>query len=160
VQLLHALVIDDDAAVCEVIAEALGEAFEVSRAHTADTARPLLLAQLAPDLVIADARMAGTLPLTLAEEASQRCPVLIVTGDHLVADALEQSGLDVLRKPFRLTDLLVRANETVFASRRARAELREGTIRLRESTLRFEKARARLAENVRLFRALQMKADT
>jgi len=103
----HVLIVDDEAEICRTVKVALERdgAFRVSFALNAREAIPLL-EEPPPDLVIIDPILPGIAGMELAELAlGRRIAVLLTTGDGDRAQALQQDGWMVLRKPFDLVTL-------------------------------------------------------
>ncbi|HYE92962.1 MAG TPA: response regulator [Terriglobales bacterium] len=109
----YILVVDDEAAVADVVADALrrdGHRTEVA----SDGARALQILALAPfDLIVSDTKMPGMDGEGLYEEVGRRFPALrdrivFVTGDVLSAEKrafLERTGAPFLTKPCDLGEL-------------------------------------------------------
>ncbi|MBO9389926.1 MAG: response regulator [Roseiflexus sp.] len=108
------LVVDDEAAVTELIARLLREQqCIVDMCH--DGAQALdLLSRVAYDLIICDVRMPGMSGNELFIELKQRAPhlarrVLFISGDtasHSTRDFFERSGVGYIEKPFTAAELI------------------------------------------------------
>jgi len=109
----HILVLDDDPAVRQLIAEYLGEnEVRVSTAATSAEMMPTL-AEQAIDLIVLDLRLAGEDGMQLARKLREdsTIPIIIVTGKQDEADrvmGLELGADDYVTKPFSPRELLAR----------------------------------------------------
>ncbi|CAJ0860411.1 Transcriptional regulatory protein OmpR [Ralstonia sp. LMG 32965] len=109
----HVLVVDDDAAIRELVAGYLGEnEFRVSGASSGKEMSDAL-ERFAIDLVILDLRMPGEDGVQIAHELREQStlPIIIVSGKRDEADrvmALELGADDYLTKPFSPRELLAR----------------------------------------------------
>jgi len=136
----HVLVVDDDSAMREMIAEYLaGEAFQVS-AVADGSAMKRVLAEKPVDLVVLDVRLADEDGLELMRgRESADVPVIVVTGhrreetDRIVG--LELGADDYMTKPLSLRELLARI----------RAVLRRVETGTRQSRQREKRVRYRFA---------------
>lgn len=117
----RALVVEDEAALGQAVADALSDAgFVVDRASNGEEALSLIERQ-AYDLAICDLKMPKLDGPSLFRRLAASHPVLskhmvFVTGDVAGTDAerfLEECGCRWLAKPFRLRDLVRVARETV-----------------------------------------------
>jgi CheY-like chemotaxis protein len=117
----RALVVEDEAALGQAVADALTDAgFVVDRAANGEDALTLISGQ-AYDLVICDLKMPKLDGPSLHRRLVDARPALarrmvFVTGDVAGTEAerfLEESGCRWLAKPFRLRDLVRVARETV-----------------------------------------------
>lgn len=106
------LVVDDDAAVCWAIEQALaGEGYEVKVVAEAGAARRSI-ARHRPDLALVDIRMPGEDGLSLLADLRRRyphLPVVIMTGHGTMETAIEAvaaGAFDYLPKPLDLDQLL------------------------------------------------------
>jgi two-component system OmpR family response regulator len=76
------------------------------------------------DVVVIDVLLRGESGLDLAREAaSYGCGVVLTTGDHRHAAAIEASGHKFILKPYRL-EALVETVETALAEVRARCQVK------------------------------------
>ena len=67
-----------------------------------------------PDLLILDAVMPGRQGFRLATDAAQRgIPIMMMTGEPVMNEMLDQLGWSHLRKPFRLPELLAETRRTL-----------------------------------------------
>ena len=115
------LVVEDEAALAQAVADALGDAgFVVDRASNGEEALEWIERQ-AYDLVICDLKMPrldgpALFKLLAVTHPALSKHIVFVTGDVAGTDAerfLEESGCRWLAKPFRLRDLVRVARETV-----------------------------------------------
>jgi two-component system OmpR family response regulator len=115
---LHILVVDDDADVLAVLVEMLRvSGFTVTAADSGVAMREILAdkkAFLAVDAVVLDCLLPGEPSAQLALHAKDlRLPVVMVSGSIESMTFAEEHGLQLLRKPFRRTDLLAAINEAI-----------------------------------------------
>ncbi len=106
------LVIEDDDALCESIADVLRfTGYEVETARDADGALQLLRDEPAPDAILLDMVLRTTTAEQLLEDIDARSyphpPVVLMTG-MIQQAALAPHGEPVLLKPFGIEDLLAR----------------------------------------------------
>ncbi len=103
---MRILVVEDMPEISDIIAEILTDGgHKVVRAEDAETGRTALLTGQY-DAVICDVHLPNGSGLNVAEAALQEdTPVLLCTGDHLLADSLSHAGIPHLCKPFELTAL-------------------------------------------------------
>lgn len=126
----HILVVEDSVEVLELAREILEEVgYRVTTAETGDQALATF-ETFAPgtlDLVFTDLIMPGGINgIVLAAEIQRRdpdVPILMTTGynEELVAEGPARSGLDVLGKPYRRSDLLDRVRQALNRGSRTRA---------------------------------------
>jgi two-component system, OmpR family, response regulator len=111
----HILIVDDNAAVCDVIRLLLEDnGFRVSVAGGGTEMRRIIAGQSPIDLVILDATLAGERGASLASHARELAiPVIMMTGDPESRHSVETSGLPFLFKPFHMADLLKLVSETL-----------------------------------------------
>ena len=100
------LVVEDDAAVRDVLVEFLGEqCHEILATASAAEARDTMAAR-SVELVIADCVLYGEQGEALAQyAAASGVPAILITGDRARLMAAREMGLVVLWKPFRLAEL-------------------------------------------------------
>jgi DNA-binding response OmpR family regulator len=109
----HLLVVDDDAAVCALVAEYLSRNdFRVTAVGTGREMQEVLAAE-AIDLIVLDLKLRGEDGLQLARRLreSSKIPIIIVTGRLEEADrvmGLELGADDYVTKPFSPRELLAR----------------------------------------------------
>lgn len=107
------LVVDDDAALRETLADFLTlEGYAIREAANVSEARAAIAA-LAPDLLLLDINMPGGDGLTFAAEirAHATTPIIMLSGKGSMVDrvvGLEVGADDYLPKPFELRELLAR----------------------------------------------------
>jgi DNA-binding response OmpR family regulator len=109
----HVLVIDDDPAMRQLIADYLGE--NDVRVTTVATGEEMsrVLAEQAIDVIVLDLRLAGEDGMDLAKKvrAESTIPIIMVTGKKDEADrvmGLELGADDYITKPFSPRELLAR----------------------------------------------------
>ena len=105
----HVLVVDDDASVCRMVADALRQyGFQVTTASSVLDALEAVENER-PNLVILDIRMpvltGGDFAYVLKRH-SVTLPVVVMTGEHDASHWADEIGaVGFLRKPFKLTEL-------------------------------------------------------
>jgi putative nucleotidyltransferase with HDIG domain len=124
---VRVLVVDDDAAVRDVISALLTEeGYDVQLAANADVALRVV-AESSPELVLSDVKMPEKDGLWLLDEMQRLYPdsaVLMLTGygdTETAVECLRRGAMDYLLKPPRLLDL-VRAIERALSRRRSNLE--------------------------------------
>ena len=122
---MHALIIEDDAAIADFIARGLREAgFAVDLAPSGDAGLEAALAG-DPDVAIVDLMLPGLDGLSVIDELRKRgrtTPVLILSARRSVDDrvrGLQAGGDDYLTKPFAFAELLARVQALVRRATRA-----------------------------------------
>ncbi len=111
----HVLVVDDRPDICAVVQMALeeGGAYRVSSATEVWEALSFLDRD-PPDLLILDAVMPGRHGFRLATDAAERgIPIMMMTGEPVMNDMLDELGWSHLRKPFHLRQLLAETRRTL-----------------------------------------------
>jgi DNA-binding response OmpR family regulator len=113
----HILVVDDNAAVRDVIVDTLQEQnFRVSAVSSGTMMRDFVETGDTVDCVILDALMPGEASASLALHLKERgIPVLMMSGSPEAMKYAMDNGLQLLRKPFRLQELFSAVN-TALAS--------------------------------------------
>src|SRR5277367_4778650 len=113
--LTHILIVDDNAAVCDVIRLLLEEnGFLVSIAGGGAAMRWAVAAQPPVDLIILDATLGDEPGVSLASHAfAKAIPVIMMTGDPESRDNVEASGLPFIFKPFHIDDMLALVIKTL-----------------------------------------------
>jgi DNA-binding NtrC family response regulator len=124
------LVVEDNAAVCEVTATLLEQiGYRVLRAENAADALKLLNSGAHVDLVFSDIVMPhGMNGIHLAQEVSERFPaigLLLTTGYSDVASAAV-TRFSILRKPFELSSLERAVNEVMTSTARSTRRRAQG----------------------------------
>jgi len=121
------LLVDDEQALREAIAEQLGDhGFIVTQAANGTDALAHL-SEFAYDIVVTDLRLPGADGRRVLEEARTRYPdviAIVITGFGTVKDAVElikQGASDFITKPFQF-DALLHVISTALEQRRLRAE--------------------------------------
>src|SRR5688572_30112153 len=123
----HLLIVDDEAALREAIAERLSDhGFVVEQAATGEEALERL-ADFAFDVLITDLRLPGIDGRKVLEAALERYPEIIpivITGYGTVKDAVEaikQGAADFITKPFQF-DALLHVLRSALEQRRLKSE--------------------------------------
>jgi len=123
----HLLLVDDEAALREAIAERLGDhGFLVEQAASGEAALARL-SDFAFDVIITDLRLPGVDGRAVLEAALQRYPdiiAIIITGFGTVKDAvnaIKQGAADFVTKPFQF-DALLHVLNSALEQRRLRSE--------------------------------------
>jgi len=123
----HLLLVDDEAALREAIAERLADhGFHVVQADSGETATARL-AEFAFDVVVTDLRLPGIDGRQVIETALERYPdivAIVITGYGTVkdaVDAIKQGAADFITKPFQF-DALLHVLGSAFEQRRLRSE--------------------------------------
>ena len=118
------IVVDDEAHICEMVADYLnGQGFS-ARAASGGAALDILLPKFSPDLILLDVNMPHEDGLSVARRlrATGDIPVIMVTAADDIVDrvvGLEVGADDYITKPFDLRELKARI----------RAVLRRGAVR-------------------------------
>src|SRR5215467_5226215 len=123
----HLLLVDDEAALREAIAERLGDhGFIVEQAGSGEDALARL-SDFAFDVIITDLRLPGVDGRAVLEAALERYPdiiAIIITGYGTVKDAvnaIKQGAADFVTKPFQF-DALLHVLHSALEQRRLRSE--------------------------------------
>ena len=123
----HLLLVDDEAALREAIAERLADhGFVVEQAASGEDALARL-AEFAFDIIITDLRLPGVDGRAVLEAALERYPdiiAIIITGFGTVKDAvnaIKQGAADFITKPFQF-DALLHVLNSALEQRRLRSE--------------------------------------
>ncbi|MFC3098751.1 response regulator [Alteraurantiacibacter palmitatis] len=125
------LVIDDEPGTLSVITASLEAAGISVLVATSGEDGLRLLDHILPDLIIVDARMPGMDGFATTRQIKQspthaQVPVIFMTGltesEHVV-EALQAGGVDYLRKPVNLDELLARVRVQIAQGRAAQASL-------------------------------------
>ncbi len=113
------LVVDDDPALCEVVADAIERrGYQVRQAPSGNAALNLILSEPI-DIVISDALMPDgsgmELVSALKTSPSPQPPVLIMTGyaDLTTENAIAAGAHHVFFKPFDAAELIAKLDETI-----------------------------------------------
>jgi len=123
----HLLLVDDEAALREAIAERLADhGFHVVQAESGEAAIARL-AEFAFDVVVTDLRLPGIDGRQVINAALERYPdivAIVITGYGTVkdaVDAIKQGAADFITKPFQF-DALLHVLGSAFEQRRLRSE--------------------------------------
>src|SRR5918993_453093 len=123
----HLLIVDDEVALREAIAERLADhAFVVEQAGSGEEARERLAA-FAFDILITDLRLPGIDGRKVIEAALERYPeiiAIVITGYGTVkdaVDAIKQGASDFITKPFQF-DALLHVVRSAVEQRRLKSE--------------------------------------
>jgi DNA-binding NtrC family response regulator len=123
----HLLLVDDEAALREAIAERLADhGFVVEQASSGEQALARL-ADFAFDIIVTDLRLPGVDGRAVLDAALERYPdiiAIIITGFGTVKDAvnaIKQGAADFITKPFQF-DALLHVLNSAFEQRRLRSE--------------------------------------
>jgi DNA-binding NtrC family response regulator len=160
----HLLLVDDEPALREVIAERLNElGFRVAEATTGEEALERLN-EFAFDILVTDLRLPGVDGRQVLDEAFARYPEIIaiaITGFGTVREAVELTRLGVegfITKPFQFEELLHEINAAI-EKRRLRAENAYLRAQLHER-FRVEGIVGRTAVMLQLFDLIRTVAAT
>ena len=160
----HLLIVDDEAALREAIAERLGDhGFIVEQAASGEEALERLAA-FAFDILITDLRLPGIDGRQVLDAAVERYPELIaivITGFGTVKDAVEaikQGASDFITKPFQF-DALMHVLRSAMEQRRLKSENAYLRSQL-EERYRFEGIIGRSGPMRDLFQLLETVAAT
>ena len=123
----HLLLVDDEEALRDVVAERLAErGFEVQQAASGEAALPKL-AEFAFDILLTDLRLPGISGSEVLHSALERYPdiiAIVITGYGTVkdaVDAIKQGASDFISKPFQFDELL-HVIDSALEQRRLRSE--------------------------------------
>jgi DNA-binding NtrC family response regulator len=123
----HLLLVDDEEALREVVAERLAErGFEVRQAASGEAALEKL-AEFAFDILLTDLRLPGIGGRDVLQAALERYPdiiAIVITGYGTVkdaVDAIKQGAADFIAKPFQFDELL-HVIDSALEQRRLRSE--------------------------------------
>ncbi len=160
----HLLLVDDEAALREAVAEQLrdrGYAVDASESGEAALER---LADFAYDIVVADLRLPGIDGSALVEAAVARYPdiiAIVVTGFGTTkdaVDAIKRGAWDFVSKPFQIDELL-HALDSAIEQRRLKSENAYLRAQL-EERYRFEGVIGKSRAMRHLFQLLETVAPT
>ena len=130
----HILVVDDDAAIRELVREYLAEHdYQVSVAENGADMDKVLAAEIV-DLVILDLKLPDEDGLAIARRLRESLdiPIIILTGRKEEADrvmGLELGADDYVTKPFSQRELMARIKAVLRRTEGKRASRRENTVR-------------------------------
>jgi two-component system, OmpR family, response regulator len=138
--MLAIAVIDDEALICELVAEVLGD-FGLVHCASTGAAGAALLAGKRFDLAFIDIVLPDVSGFALAEIASnENTPVLLTTGHPDALVRLKELDLPYLPKPFDLARLRTEAAGVIAESRANVQRVKAGLAQLRESRRLSEEA--------------------
>jgi len=132
----HILVVDDDAAIRELVREYLNEHdFKVSMAETGAEMDKVLGGQEMVDLVILDLKLPDEDGLSIARRIRESLdlPIIILTGRKEEADrimGLELGADDYVTKPFSQRELMARIKAVLRRTEGKRAKRRGESVRM------------------------------
>src|SRR6266540_2869252 len=162
--LKHLLLVEDEVALRQAIAEQLGDrGYEVEQAGSGEAALARL-ADFAFDIVITDLRLPGVDGSAVVEAAVARYPdviAIVVTGYGTVKDAVEaikRGAQDFVSKPFQIDELL-HVLDSALEQRRLKSENAYLRAQLDER-YRFEGVVGKSRPMARLFQLLETVAAT
>ena len=160
----HLLIVDDEAALREAVAERLGDhGFVVEQAASGEEALERLSA-FAFDVLITDLRLPGIDGRQVLDAAIERYPemiAIVITGFGTVkdaVDAIKQGASDFITKPFQF-DALLHVLRSAMEQRRLKSENAYLRSQL-EQRYRFDEIVGRSARMRELFELLQTVAAT
>ena len=116
------LVVDDEESLCDLLAEVLGERYEVIKAFNGKDALEMVLAN-PPDLIISDImmpQMSGVelLDALRANAATANIPVVLLSAVPQNTHVLQQKAEAFLRKPYEI-DVIEHLVENLFKEKSA-----------------------------------------
>ena len=160
----HLLLIEDEAALREVIGEQLTDrGYHVVQAGSGEAALERL-AEFAFDIIVTDLRLPGIDGSAVVDAAVERYPdivAIVVTGYGTVKDAVEaikRGAADFVSKPFQIDELL-HVLDAALEQRRLKSENAYLRAQL-EERFRFEGIIGKSAPMTRLFQLLETVAAT
>jgi two-component system, NtrC family, response regulator AtoC len=160
----HLLLVEDETALREVVAEQLADrGFAVRQAESGEAALAAL-AEFAFDIIVTDLRLPGIDGSAVVEAAVGRYPdiiAIVVTGYGTVKDAvaaIKRGASDFVNKPFQIDELL-HALESALEQRRLKSENAYLRAQL-EERYRFEGVIGKGRAMSRLFQLLETVAPT
>ena len=134
-------VIDDEAAFCEVIKEALESAKVTVRSAVTGALGAEMLQQQHFDLALIDVELPDASGIALAEiAANENTPVVFMSGNLNVIDGLSDWRMPYLEKPFLLAALHAEAARVMDDSQNQLQQIREIFSRIRATIDRLEGA--------------------
>jgi DNA-binding NtrC family response regulator len=156
----HVLVVDDRPDICAVLQMALEESgvYRVSAATEIGEALSFLDRDR-PDLLILDAVIPGYQGFRLAADAVERdVPIVMMTGEPVMDELLEELGWSHLRKPFRLPQLLAETQRTLLESEENLLMIRASLQRVAGTTGDLKRVLEEIREASRRARAAVARA--
>lgn len=144
---IHMLLVEDEQTLADIIADTLGEKeFDVTVAYNGIEGLRLFN-EVHPDVVVTDIMMPGLDGFSFVDELRRRStdvPVLFLSARSAAEDVVrgfEKGGNDYLRKPFAMSELIVRVKALVGRNRAAR---QRSDAHYRIGRFEFDVARQRL----------------
>ena len=128
------LIIDDDAAIRQMLKTALAAPYKVTEVENAAAVTKLFTTGPQPDLALLDMKLPDSTGLDLLPQIKKNWPdteVIMVTGDpsfDLAVEATKRGAFHFISKPFDLANLLVHVERAL-----ERKELRAETSALKEA---------------------------
>src|SRR6058998_1108773 len=163
-QTRHLLLVEDEAALREAVAEQLTDrGYHVEQADSGETA-VARLADFAFDIILTDLRLPGIDGSAVVEAAVERYPhiiAIVVTGFGTVKDAVEaikRGASDFVSKPFQIDELL-HVLDAALEQRRLKSENAYLRAQL-EERYRFEGIVGKSRAMTRVFQLLETVAAT
>jgi DNA-binding NtrC family response regulator len=160
----HVLLVEDEAALRQAIAEQLADrGYHVEQSDTGEAALARL-SEFAFDIIITDLRLPGVDGATLVQAAVERYPeivAIVVTGYGTVKDAvaaIKRGAWDFVAKPFQI-DELMHVLDSALEQRRLRSENAYLRAQL-DQRYRFEGLIGKSRAMTRLFQLLETVAAT
>jgi DNA-binding NtrC family response regulator len=160
----HLLLVEDEAALRQVVAEQLRDrGYNVEEADSGEAAIAKL-ADFAFDVIVTDLRLPGIDGSSVVDAALERYPdivVIVVTGYGTVKDAVEaikRGAADFVSKPFQIDELLL-VLDAALEKRRLKSENAYLRAQL-EERYRFEGIVGKSRAMAKLFQLLEMVAGT
>src|SRR6266700_3768821 len=160
----HLLLVEDEAALREAIAEQLGDrGYQVEQADSGEAALTRL-ADFAFDIIVTDLRLPGIDGSFVLEAAVERYPdivAIVVTGFGTVKDAVEaikRGAWDFVSKPFQIDELL-HVLDAALEQRRLKSENAYLRAQL-DARYRFEGIVGKSRAMANLFQLLETVAAT
>src|ERR1700752_1472735 len=160
----HLLLVEDEAALRQAIAEQLGDrGYQITQAESGEAALTHL-SDFAFDIIVTDLRLPGIDGAAVVEAAVERYPdivAIVVTGYGTVKDAVEaikRGAWDFFSKPFRIDELL-RVLDSALEQRRLKSENAYLRAQL-EERYRFEGLIGKSRAMTKLFQLLETVATT
>ena len=103
---MHVLVCDDDPTMCELLTDILG-GFGHHVVTAADAEGALVVLEgTAFDIILLDGKLPKMSGPTLAAQLGDSVPIVAVTGDRVSAREFRQLGIETIRKPFSVPELM------------------------------------------------------
>ena len=149
---IHMLLVEDEQTLADIIADTLGEKeFDVTVAYNGIEGLRRF-DERRPDVVVTDIMMPGMDGFSFVDELRRRSadvPVLFLSARSAAEDVVrgfEMGGNDYLRKPFAMSELIVRIKALVGRSRQVR---QPSDLHFRIGRFRFDVERQTLSDGER-----------